>query len=157
MITVKHRRACEEDWLEHDPVIPDGEIALVSTECGYDIKIGDGVRRFSTLPRVMGSHTEDDMDMYPYAQLHHRDHACFGTVESIEIDLLTDNQPDFTAMLTFRTEDIAPEIIFYSSNIVFSGCDIEDGVFVPHEYKKYTLIFWRDTEMNCHVRGVYAE
>ena len=155
MITVKHRRADEETWLLHDPVVPDGELALVSSECGYDIKVGDGVRSFSDLPSLMGRHTLDYED-YPSITLKHRDHVSCVGIYSAYITLDANDQPDYTAMLTLRTMEQVPEISFTPSRIVFSGCDVADGVFFPQEYKKYTLIFWRDDEINCHVRGVYV-
>ena len=157
MITVKHRRADDDTWREYDPVIPDGELALISGDCGYDIKIGDGVRSYSELPSLMGKRTVDYDSEYPSVTLHHRDHACFTGIYSISVKLDDTDQPDFTAMLTFWTMDMTPMASFTPSNIIFTGCDVSDGVFTPVEWKKYTLIFWRDAEINCHVRGVYVE
>lgn len=155
MITVKHRRADEETWLLYDPVIPDGELALVSGDCGYDIKVGDGVRSFSALPPLMGKHEMNNED-YPSVTLRHRDHVSCVGIYSAFVSLDTEDQPDYTAMLTLRTMEEIPEISFTPSDIVFSGCDVSDGVFWPQGCKKYTLLFWRDDEINCHVRGVYV-
>lgn len=156
MITVKHRRASEEGWLEHDPVIPDGELALISSDCGYDIKIGDGVSSFSELPAMMGKRITNDED-YPYLSLKHRDHVICSGIYAAIVALEQEDRPDYTAMLTLRTMEMMPEVSITPSNIVFSGCDTDTGVFIPREFMKYTLIFWRDDELNCHVRGVYAE
>lgn len=50
---LKLRRASLTEWLQEDPVLLDGEMALVSTitEGNYDVhKVGDGTRKFSELP-----------------------------------------------------------------------------------------------------------
>ena len=136
MVTVKHRRADEDTWLEHDPIIPDGELALVSSECGYDIKIGNGVNSFSELPPLMGKHMIDDMDDYPSITLHHRDHISYSGIYCASVTLDFADHPDYTAVLMLRTMESLPEIRFTPAHICFSGCDFTDGVFVPRELKK---------------------
>lgn len=157
MITVKHRRATEDEWLESDPVIPDGELALVSRSGGYDVKIGDGVKKYSELSSLMGKREENLMDAYAEATLRHRDHACFAMLEGLNVTLLSDGHPDYVAMLSFTTDEYVDEfVINCDENITFSGASIVDGVFMPDMLTKYTMIFWRDAGMNCHVRGVYV-
>ena len=157
MITVKHRRASEEGWLESDPIIPDGELALVSSERGYDIKIGDGEHRYSELAPIMGRHSVDEENDTPNIILEHRDHACYDCLSSLSIELADREHPDYVAMVSFSSSDFAPEIYFeYPDDIIFSGTDVADGYFCPRDYMRYTLLFWRDTAMNCHIRGVYV-
>ena len=156
MITVKHRRASENEWLECDPVIPDGELALVSDGRGYDIKIGDGVKHFSELSPIMGRHIDDEREDAD-VKLRHRDHVCLCLPYALKLDLSEATRGDYVAMLSLTTDYSAPELtIEYNDDIVFSGTDIEDGVFVPQGDKRYTLLFWRDSMLNCHVRGAYA-
>ena len=156
MITVKHRRADDEEWMNFDPVIPDGEIALVSRENGYDIKIGDGVKRYSELDPLMGKHLSFPYEEYPEITLGHRDTVCFDTVYELSVALDAVSHPDYTAMLSFYSPEIPTQFTLQSGTwIRFSGSDITDGVFIPREDTHYTLLFWRDTGMNCHVRGVY--
>ena len=157
MITVKHRRASDEEWMDIDPVIPDGELALISGKNGYDIKIGDGVRRYSELPPLIGkSYTIEDEECE--VTLAHRDDVRLPGVYYLSISLDTGGHDDYTAMLTFDTLDEDPVMTIYNYNsIKFTGTDVEDGIFIPRAYMHYTLIFWRDYVTNCHVRGVYVE
>lgn len=156
MITVKHRRADEESWLEADPVIPDGELALVRSSSGYDVKIGDGVSKYSELSPIMGKHTTDSSENASVT-LSHRDHASFPAIASLTVRLEQTDRPDYVAMLSFEAPDYSPELTFEDCpDILFSGVNIEDNVFLPTEYMHYTLLFWRDHRLNCHVRGVYV-
>ena len=157
MIQVKHIRSDEDTWDEYNPVIPDGELALIRRDGGYDVKIGDGVRRFSQLPPLIGRHTVDTETEEVSATVSHLDHTCFGIVWYLTLTLDYTDQPNFTAIVSFTTDD--PEPLFEITNgagIYFSGADVEDGVFVPQMFMKYTLLFWRDDVLNCHVRGVYV-
>lgn len=157
MITVKHRRAGEEEWLELDPIIPDGELALISRADGYDVKIGDGVKKYSELSPLIGrSYTIEDEEYE--LTLSHKDHARFPGIYALDITLNTEGHDDYISMLTFDSLDEDPMLTIYDyDSMLFSGCDVEDGIFVPKAYMHYTLIFWKDYTMNCHVRGVYVE
>lgn len=156
MITVKHRRADDDEWMHFDPVIPDGEIALVSRENGYDIKIGNGVQRYSELDSIMGKHVLSTDDEYPSITLGHRDTVCLGGVYELFVYLDAESHIDYTAMVSFYSPEEATQFILESETwIRFSGSDTSEGVFIPRENAHYTLLFWRDTFINCHVRGVY--
>ena len=156
MITVKHRRADDDEWMNFDPVIPDGEIALVSREHGYDIKIGNGVQRYSELDSIMGKHVTLPYEDYHEITLGHRDTVCMETVYELSVTLDIASHPDYTAMISFDSPEEPTQFILESSMwIRFSGSDTSEGAFIPRENAHYTLLFWRDTGINCHVRGVY--
>ena len=156
MISVKHRRADEAEWLEYDPVIPDGELALVRYDTGYDLKIGDGVKRYSELAPLMGKLSYDEGDLEVHVNLSHRDRTVLSYPESIIIDVNHASHPDFVATLSFSTVDFPPEISMSDEDICISGTSVEDGYFIPSDFMHYTLLFWKDTRLNCHVRGVYV-
>ena len=156
MITVKHRRASDTEWSEIDPVIPDGEIALISGNHGYDIKIGDGVKKYSELTSLMGKKCLCE-DEECEVTLSHRDNVHLPGVYYLGISLDTDGRDDYVSMLTFDTLDEAPMLTIYDyESMLFSGADVTDGIFVPKTEMHYTLLFWRDYRTNCHVRGVYV-
>ena len=158
MSTVKHRRGTEEEWLLHDPVIPDGEIALVSYGHEYDVKVGDGQKKYSELSPLNGKFTES-MEDFTSVTLLHRDDARFAYIEELEITIDDTGHPDYCAILSFTVFDFSATLTFnYDAGILFSGTDVTDGVFVPELFMHYTLFFWKDMQyMNCHVRGVYVE
>lgn len=157
MTTVKHRRGTEAEWLAQDPVIPEGEIALVDYGSGYDIKIGDGKSRFSALPALSGRCTSSGED-YTSVTLSHRDDARFNYVEELEITLDHEGHDDYCSITSFTVLDFPASLSFICDmEILFSGTDVTEGVFVPELYTHYTLFFWKDNYMNCHVRGVYVE
>ena len=156
MITVKHRRASEDEWAESDPIIPDGELALIRGEHGYDVKIGDGVKHYSELSPLMGkSYMIEDEECE--VTLAHRDNARLPGVYYLTVSLDTGGHDDYVSMLTFDTLDENPVLTIYDyDSIIFSGTDVEEGIFIPQAYTHYTLLFWRDYVTNCHVRGVYV-
>jgi len=50
---IQLRRATEQEWINHDPVLRLGEPAL-STDVNK-LKIGDGVKKWSLIPYLLGS------------------------------------------------------------------------------------------------------
>ncbi|MBR2930400.1 MAG: hypothetical protein IKC32_04145 [Clostridia bacterium] len=153
MISIKHRRGDEAGWLDSDPIIPDGELALTRLEKGYDLKIGDGVTPYSKLPSFIGRSISSEEE-YPTVTLSHLDDVRLSFVEWLEVVLDHASADNYTAILAFDTLSDTPISFDSTMEILFSGRDVEDGVFIPKTDMHYTLFFWKDGRMNCHVRGV---
>lgn len=157
MTKVQHRRASESVWQEANPVIPDGEIALIKRSTGYDAVIGDGETEFFDLIPVGGILTETEEE-HMNVSLRNNEEISLAYIENLGISLEHYDSSPYFSMISFKTYDYPPTVSFENyENIRFSGASIEDGVFVPDVCMHYTLIFWKSDKMNCHVRGVYEE
>ena len=157
MITVKHRRAALATWEAIDPIIPDGELALTKKTTGVEIMVGDGSSRYSELLPINGRRTLN-YALNVSTNLEDGDEVHCGYPDSIEIELNPRGSDFFTALISFSTGDYCiPITISYDGDIFFTGNDIFDGYFEPDIYKHYTVLFWYDGIMNCHVRGVYVD
>lgn len=157
MTKVQHRRASESAWLEANPVIPDGEIALIRRSTGYDAVIGDGETDFCDLVPMGGILTETE-DEFTNVTLRNNEEISLSYVEELGISLEHYDSSPYFSMISFKTYDYPPTVSFNGySDIRFSGTSTEEGVFIPEECMHYTLIFWKSDKMNCHVRGVYEE
>ena len=156
MISVRHRRAEDGEWLADDPVIPDGELALVHRAEGYDVKIGDGSHRYSELSPIMGRCFKSEEASLSLS-LGHRDRISLRSPASLSVTLAHEAHGDYVAMLSFSTEGGTPEFsISASEEICYSGAGTDAGAFVPEANMHYTLLFWKDFRLNCHARGVYV-
>ncbi len=154
-ISVKHRRATRDEWLEYDPVIPDGELALTKTNNGYGIRIGDGVKRYSQLTDIEGEvhmfSGEYEYDLI----LKKGDDVRLLSAEVLNVTFYEGFSTDFYAILSFDCDDPATMISFPDNWISFTGADVSDGVFTPTPYNRYTLFFWYDGSIQCSVRAYY--
>ena len=150
---VKHLRADEATWAEYDAVIEDGEIALMKTESGrYRMKIGNGELSFSELEMFGGEvFNAHEGDIY----LNHCGDYRIGEAEEITIYFPYVMDNDYYSLLTFDSGSYPTD--FYNGDdtpIMYSGSSITDGEFVPLPDMHYTLVFWFDGRIQCHVRGV---
>ena len=156
MIAVKHRRATADLWEAIDPIIPDGEIALTKTDSGVEVRIGDGTNKYSELLPINGRRIVNSDD-YVNVTLRNGDEIQCGCIEALEITL-NRNGRFFSAILSFETgsERYINATINYDGDILFSGDDLDEGYFSPCESSHYTMHFWYDGRMNCHVRAFYV-
>ena len=156
MIAIKHRRATPEGWEAIDPVIPDGELALTKKTTGVEIRVGDGIKRYSELLPVNGRRSLD-FSSEIYVTLEDGDEVHCGHPDSLEIELNPTGSEFFSSLISFNTGDESmPLTLNYDGEINFSGDDIYDDYFEIDYDRHYTLLFWYDGLMNCHVRGVYV-
>lgn len=150
---VKHLRGSADEWAENDIVIDDGEIALIRTECGrYRMKIGNGELLFSELETFGGEVVYPD---YDEVYLNHALDARYEEIEVLTVYLPDAIDEDYYSLLTFTSGPVATELCIESNMYVrFSGSSITGGAFIPLPNMHYTLAFWYDGEIQCHVRGV---
>lgn len=149
---VKHLRGTLAEWNSCDPVIDEGEIALALTDSGrYRMKIGNGVSPFSALEMFGG---EVYYPSYDNPLMKHCADIRYGVASSLTILLPDVFDDDYYSMLTFDSPEVATAIS-YPEIISFSGESVADGEFVPDENMHYTLLFWYDGRLQCHVRGIH--
>ncbi len=152
---VKHLRGTDAEWAENDIVLEDGEFALAISERGrYRLKIGNGVNKFSELEMYGG-----EVRRLPEGALvlSHGHDVRLGTRSSLSLTLTEPYDDDFYAVATFDSPDTPTSVTYTKSKIKFSGCSVVGHQFVPEANMHYTLIFWNDGTLQCHVRGVYNE
>lgn len=58
---IQLRRAEEQEWIDYNPVLRDGEPAL-STDV-YKLKVGDGIRHWSEIPYLLESEYQEIMGL----------------------------------------------------------------------------------------------
>ncbi len=81
----------------------------------------------------------------------------FGTVRSLSLELPEYPPLDFTAVISFDSEEGNGETaVSYPEGLRFSGDDIVEGAFCPFGKKHYTLFIWYDGAWQAAVRGVAA-
>ena len=149
---IRHLRATEEQWSENDIVIDDGEIALSLSDDGYyRIKIGNGKKRFSELDSI---DTTVKCATTDRAILKHKEDLRLGMCANVYIIHPKSFRSDFRCSVTFDSGDTPTKIAYAESLISFSGSSVTDGSFVPEANVHYTLYFWYDGRLQCHVRGV---
>ena len=153
---ISHLRGTKEEWSESDRVVNDGELALFKTADGrYRVKIGDGKRAFSALPFTDGIISETE-----------------GSECSVTLATGLDVRAGALSLLTLALPEVIPEELYCSvtfdsgsepttleylfTEAHFSGDSVVDGVFIPEASTHYTLLFWYDGRLQCHVRGVAA-
>ena len=156
MKTIRHRRADKSKWHSLNPVIPDGEIALIKGASGYDIVVGDGEHSFSELPSMLGEITVD-YDAYFFEHTFKRgDDLRLGMVEELYLDFPSPMPADFFATLSFDCDEFGTSIYLPSElECHFTGSSVEAGEFIPEMFVHYTLVFWYDGGLECAVRGRY--
>lgn len=154
-VSVRHRRASEEEWLEHDPIIPDGEIALTKSSTGYNIKVGDGQSKYSELtavkPKISSYFGEEyilEVNIEPGSDTR------LGCMEDLTVTINRTLPEDFYAILSFYSDEFVTMLTLPSDPyIYFTGTDVIEGVLVPQQFTHYTLFFWYDGGLQCNVRG----
>ncbi len=154
MKSIRHRRGALSEWESANPIIPDGEIALVKGDTGYDIAIGDGETPFTDL-RTVGGRIVKDMDsLVIEGVLRAGDDHRYGTVEELFLDIQLPIPEDFFATVTFVSDAWATMLSFPDDlDIYFTGTDCDDGYFEPYEYTRYNVFFFYDGSMQGVVRG----
>ena len=58
-----------------------------------------------------------------------------------------------STLILYPNATYAPVEFSYSQNILFTGEDVNNDIFVNDPGKKYTITFWYDERYNAHVRG----
>ena len=148
---VKHLRGTREQWQKNDPVIDEGEIALLLTESGrYRMKIGNGRDSFSALEMFGGEVYSGSGNT---VLLKHCADVRFDKKASLTIAFPEIIDEDYYAMLTFVSPATPTTLTYPEGVISFSGTSLTEGKLVPEATLRYTLIFWYDGKMQCHVRS----
>ena len=152
--SVQHLRGTKEEWRIHDPVIPDGEIALIMDENeSYRLKIGNGKQTFSKLPypsdeiiRIEGTEAE--------LTLGDREEIRMGEMSFLKIAIPEQISESFISSIVFDSGETPTTIEYDTPKVKYSGVDIQAELFVPSEHTHYNVIFWYDGALQCTVRGV---
>ncbi len=159
MKIIQHRRGRAAEWNSADPIIPDGELALVKRSFGYDIKVGDGVRKYSELGSISGDiYTDYDNYMIELVMRRGTDYR-LGCVEELYLSFEGGSPgEDFYATVTFDCDEFGIAIILPDSlDVTFTGTDTYLGEFSPRNYTHYNLFFFWDGSLQCAVRGCSYE
>lgn len=156
--TIKHARGRRSTWLSKNPVLPDGVIALSMESGGYSIVVGDGSTHFSELKGTRPNIINGYSDYVVEHTLSDNEDVRLGETEDLFIKFPSNPKMDFTAMVTFFCGEYGTMFSYPSdTKILFSGADVENREFYPSAFTRYTLFFWYDGVMQCHVRGVYYD
>ena len=149
--SIKHLRASEEEWKSNDIVIPDGEIAIMTTKGGNShIKIGNGSDRFSSLPSLTGCTIKDSDESIML--LHGRTYR-FGEIPVLHISLPNTIDDDFYSEISFDSGTDATELSV-DGKIRLSGDDVADEELMPKPNMHYTICVWYDGSIQGVVRGL---
>ena len=152
---VKHLRGTDREWAENDIVLEDGEFGLAISERGrYRLKIGNGVNKFSELEMYGG-----EVRNLPEGALTlaHGHDTRLGERSVLTLTLNEPYDDDFYAVVTFDSPDKPTTAVYSKNKIKFSGSSVIGHQFVPEANMHYTLVFWNDGSLQCHVRGVFNE
>lgn len=156
-ISVKHRRADEATWLRINPILPDGEIALTSTPDGYNIKVGDGVLRYSELPTDRDRIIDEEYAGEATVVMDHGTDQRLANMYELKIIMPHAPRRDYYSVLSFDTDAEMMLTLEADYPIFFSGTSVEAGEFIPRGNTHYTLMFWYDGAMQCNVRSYSYE
>lgn len=158
MKSIRHRRGDIAEWESVDPIIPDGEIALVKRDTGYDIAIGDGKTQFNDLRTFGGRIIKNSTDYIIEVTLRSGDDIRLDVVEELYLDLELPIPDDFFAMISFTSYNYQTAFsIPEDTNIYFTGTDCSEGIFCPIDYMRYNLFLFYDGTLQGIVRGYYYE
>ena len=162
--SIQIRRDAEANWLATDPILKQGEVSFVSlnTSTPYryeDMKIGDGVSKFSELPYVVKSKVNEsieweDINYFPANDTEATSMANSGKPTRLTVtsggrsmgylDLIYDEQQNqLTEIFTthYKDLDISPDrpavdfynfYVFYRTFVITSGggnADYPDGMW----------------------------
>ena len=149
--SIRHLRGNEADWAGNDIVVPDGEIAILHTGGGQiKLKVGDGVRRFSALPALIGNTLSlDQNDLTVEHGFTYR----LGRRDALALRLPDAPDADFFTEISFQSASYATEFEA-TPNIIFTGDGTADGDFTPEAMRNYTLFIGYDGSYQGVVRGV---
>ena len=158
MKSIRHRRGTLSEWESYNPIIPDGEIALVKYDTGYGIAIGDGKTPFNELSTSSSRIKKDMTSLIVEEELHSGDDLRLGIVEELHLDIKTPIPDDFFATVTFISENEATMLsLSDNDDIYFTGTDTDDGFFSPYEYMRYNIFLFYDGSLQGVVRGYEYE
>lgn len=158
MKSIRHRRGSLAEWESANPIIPDGEIALVKRDTGYDIAIGDGETPFSTLHTLGGRIVKNYTDNIITETVRSGDDLRYGTLEELNLDIENPTSEDFFATISFISGESPTTLSLPArSYIYFTGNDCDDGYFYPFEYMRYNMFLFYDGSLQGIVRGYYYE
>ena len=151
--SIRHLRATTEEWITHNIIIPDGEIAIERDPCGIDrIKIGNGVDYYSDLPYLDGISVRYE-DFEGTLLLENARRYRLGCAKLITIDTPIIFPDDFTCEISFSSGEVATEFAT-NSHLRLSGDDVMGEIFIPAPNMHYTLFIWYDDELHGVVRGI---
>jgi len=149
--SIRHLRGNEADWAANDIVVPDGELAILYTGGGQTkLKVGDGVRRFSALPALIGNTSSIDADELT---VEHGVTYRLGRRAALALRLPDAPDDDFFTEISFNSASYATEFEA-EPKVTFTGDGTADGDFTPETKRNYTLFIWYDGTYQGVVRGV---
>lgn len=158
MKSIRHRRATLDEWRDINPVIPDGEIALIKRDTGYGIVVGDGKSEFSSLAPLGSNISRNYDDLIIEVCIWSGDDLRYDLIEELYIDIPTPVPEDFFATFTFISGEFATMLSLPEDlNIYFTGTDCEEGGFYPTEFMRYNVFLFYDGALQGVVRGYYYE
>ena len=147
---LQHLRGEKSDWAANDYVAKDGEIALYKESDGtYRMKIGNGTSKFSLLPSLTRE-VKPVSSTYGILMKHNLDVRC-ATTAAVSVNIPSKIPDDYMSSISFTAQEGFKLTINTSKKIYFSGDGLSTGVFVPVAAARYTLIFWYDTNLRCHI------
>ena len=116
--SIKHLRADRAEWANNDAVIPDGEIALLKTDCGrVKMRVGDGARRFSELASQDGDVNAEKGDT---VVLSHGVSYRRGELTVLSVTVPKNHDEDFYAEISFDSGDSPTEFIISGAQVRFT-------------------------------------
>lgn len=150
--SIKHLRADENEWKNHDIVIPDGEIAILRTKGGnLKIKIGNGEKKFSELPSLLGDAVLSENNR-SITLLHGKSYR-LGEVASVSIDFPSVIDDDYYSEISFDSGVDATEFEV-TGKLRLSGDGVADEELLPEPNTHYTIFVWYDGSLQGIVRGL---
>ncbi len=150
--SIRHLRADECEWKANDIVIPDGEIAILKTKAGNaKIKIGNGEKKFSELPSLLGDigKTEEGVNI----TLLHANSYRLGERTALSISFPDVIDDDYYSEISFDSGVDATEFTVYG-RLRLTGDGVADEDFMPIPNTHYTIFIWYDGSMQGIVRGL---
>lgn len=149
--SIRHLRGTSSEWEAYNPVIPDGEIAILKTKAGRSkIKVGNGSDNFSSLPSLTGdSITTDEREI---TLLHGRTYR-LGECSHLSVSFPSVIDEDYYSEFSFDSGIDATEFVI-NSKVRLTGDGVADEDFMPAEKTHYTVFIWYDGELQGIVRGL---
>ena len=150
--SIQHLRGDENEWKNHDIVVPDGELAILRTRGGsLKIKIGDGEHPFSELGSLLGDAVTSS-DNKSITMMHAKSYR-LGEAPSIKISFPETIDDDYYSELSFDSGKDATEFEILGS-VRLSGDGVADEELMPLPNTHYTVFIWYDGSLQGIVRGL---
>ena len=149
--SIRHLRGTKAEWNAFDPVIPDGEIAILKSDGGIPrIKIGNGRDKFSTLAAVTGGSV---VSAESAVTLYHGISYRLGERAELHLSIPDSIDDDYYSEVTFDSGEDATEL-YIDRKIRLTGDGVADEELMPRSNTHYTVFIWYDGELQGIVRGL---